>query len=276
MYRNMLRIRRFEEEALRQYDIGRIRGTLHPCIGQEAVAVGVSILLTPQDLTVSTHRGHGHLLARGQNMGPLMAELFGKAHGLCGGRGGTQHLSNPDLGHIGSNGITGGGIPVATGLAMAKKMRGEPGRVVCYFGDGATNQGVLWESLNIACLHSLPIVYICEHNMYAMSTRTADSHCVPIDNLVSAYPISLYCTDGMNPWAVRSTINVLSTPAFVLAETYRFCGHSRSDRCAYRTRDEENAWRLRDPIEVHLHPNWQEIEDRVQLEVEEAVKYALR
>ena len=255
-YRALLLIRRFEERVEALFADSMITGTCHLCIGQEAAAVGVANALRPGDQVVSCHRGHGHLLAMGADPVRLLGELMGKEIGYCRGRGGSQHLSVPDIGFLGTNGITGGGIPIATGAALTARQNKTGTAVVCFFGDGATSQGAFHESLNIASLWKLPVLYVCENNRYAMST--------PIERTVAggdllararAYAMPCSRADGMDVDAVQKQAAALLTdvraghgPAFLEAVTYRYCGHSKSDRLVYRTREEEAEWRARDPI----------------------------
>lgn len=249
-------IRVFDERALELVADGSIRGTSHPYVGQEAVAVGVCAALQPEDQIISTHRGHGHLLAKGGDPKRLMAELFGKADGYGGGRGGTQHVADLSIGHLGSFGITGGGIPIGTGAALSAQMQ-ENGQVTAvFFGDGAVNQGVFHESLNLAALWRLPVVYVCENNFYAMSTSvheaSAGEH---IWQRASGYGMRGVLVDGMDVLAVADAVGQAVDdaragrgPTLIECETYRFLGHSKSDKCVYRTREEEQQWRMRDPI----------------------------
>lgn len=249
-------IRVFDERALELVADGSIRGTSHPYVGQEAVAVGVCTALQPEDQIISTHRGHGHLLAKGGDPKRLMAELFGKAAGYGSGRGGTQHVADLSIGHLGSFGITGGGIPIGTGAALSAQMQ-ENGQVTAvFFGDGAVNQGVFHESLNLAALWHLPVVYVCENNFYAMSTSvheaSAGEH---IWQRASGYGMRGVLVDGMDVMAVADAVGQAVDdartgrgPALLECETYRFLGHSKSDKCVYRTREEEQQWRIRDPI----------------------------
>ncbi len=246
-YRVMLLIRAVEERVAALYADGAIFGTCHLCIGQEAVAVGVA---------VSSHRGHGHLLAMGGDPARLLGELMGRVNGYCRGRGGSQHISVPALGFLGTNGITGGGIPIATGAALAAKMRNTGVAVVCFFGDGATNQGTFHESLNMAALWRLPVLYVCENNLYAMSEPVART--VAGGDILQrprAYAMPSARVDGMDVEAVERAAGRLLEgvraghgPAFLEAMTYRFCGHSKSDRRVYRTREEEARWSARDPL----------------------------
>ena len=255
-YRKLLLIRRFEERVQSLFEEGEVFGTCHLCIGQEAVAVGVAEALSPGDQVVSCHRGHGHLLAMGGDPARLLGELMGKQMGYCRGRGGSQHLSVPSIGFLGTNGITGGGLPIATGAALSAKLRETGSVVICFFGDGATNQGTFHESLNMASLWQLPILYVCENNGYAMSMPVACSVAGgDILGRARAYAMRAARVDGMDVVAVRraaeaaiSGVRSGKCPAFLEAMTYRFCGHSKSDRLVYRTRQEEAEWRRRDPV----------------------------
>jgi TPP-dependent pyruvate/acetoin dehydrogenase alpha subunit len=255
LYR-MLLARVFEERVLKLVADGSIRGTTHPYVGQEGVATGVCMALRPEDQVVSTHRGHGHLLAKGGDPKRLMAELFGKATGYGGGKGGTQHMADFAVGHLGSNGITGGGIPIGTGAALAAKMQGTDRVVAVFFGDGATNQGTFHESLNLAALWRLPAVYVCENNLYAMSTHVRDACATErLADRAAAYGIPGVEVDGMDALAVaeaaRRAVDRARRgrgPSLLECKTYRFLGHSKSDQRVYRSREEEAQWLERDPI----------------------------
>ncbi|MFI5394211.1 MAG: thiamine pyrophosphate-dependent dehydrogenase E1 component subunit alpha [Candidatus Binatia bacterium] len=246
----------FEERVLKLVSDGSIRGTTHPYVGQEAVAVGACLALRPDDLVISTHRGHGHLLAKGGDPNRLMAELFGKATGYGGGKGGTQHMADFAIGHLGSNGITGGGIPIGTGAALSAQMRGSGQVVAVFFGDGATNQGTFHESLNLAALWRLPAVYVCENNLYAMSTPFHEACAIEhVADRAAAYGIPGVQVDGMDVMAVAAAMRPAVDraragrgPTLIECKTYRFLGHSKSDQRVYRNREEEAAWRDRDPI----------------------------
>lgn len=257
-YRTMLTIRFFEERVHEVFTKGLVRGTCHLCVGQEAVAVGACAGLSPGDQVTSTHRGHGHFIAKGGDPRRIMAELFGKATGYAGGRGGSQHMAAFDIGFLGSNGITGGGIPIATGAALTAKLK-RTGRVVlCFFGDGAASQGTFHESLNMASLWKLPVIYLCENNLYAMSTHARRSLSVAnVADRAPAYSMPGQVVDGSDVLAVRQSVSEAADraragegPSLIEAKTYRFCGHSRSDDCAYRTPEEEAQWRKRDPVEL--------------------------
>jgi TPP-dependent pyruvate/acetoin dehydrogenase alpha subunit len=250
-------IRIFEERVLKLVGEGAIKGTSHLYIGEEAVAVGVCLALRPDDMIVSTHRGHGHFIAKGGDLNRIMAELFGKLDGYCQGKGGTQHMADFAIGHLGSNGITGGGIPLATGAALSAQMRRSGQVVVSFFGDGAANQGVFHESLNLAALWRLPIVYVCENNLYSMSTPVHDAF--PIHDIAqraAAYDMPAAIGDGMDVAAVHTTAlpaieraRAGGGPSLIEYKTYRYLGHSKSDMRVYRTKEEEAAWRQRDPID---------------------------
>jgi len=289
-YRKVLLIRTVEERIEELFAAGKIGGTCHLCIGQEAVAVGVSNALRPGDQVVSCHRGHGHLLAVGGEPARLLGELMGRVIGYCRGRGGSQHMTAPEIGFLGTNGITGGGIPIATGAALSAKMLRPGTAIVCFFGDGATSQGTFHESLNMASLWRLPVLYVCENNGYAMSTPVGRT--VAGGDLLrraSAYAITVERVDGMDVEAVETAALRLlegaragGGPAFMEAVTYRFCGHSKSDRLTYRTREEETRWRERDPVrtlrrrleEAGLAAEAESVAAEVKRRVEEAERLA--
>jgi len=255
-YKRMLEIRFFEEAIERLFLEGRIMGTAHTCIGQEAVAVGVAAALGPQDAMTTTHRGHGHFLARGADAGRALAELFGRETGYSRGRGGSQMMMSPPLGFYGANGITGGSIPFAAGLALAAQMGGTSRVTVCFFGDGASNQGVFHETLNIASLWKLPVLFIAENNGYAMSTPTRGGLANPrIADRAKAYAMPGVTVDGNDFIAVRDAVAPLAAaaregggPALIECVTYRMSGHSRGDPRVYRTREEEAAAQKNDPL----------------------------
>ena len=256
LYRQMFLIRAFETRVHDLLATGAIHGTSHLCAGQEAVAVGACEALGESDFVVSNHRGHGHFLAKGGDPKRLMAELWGKVDGYSRGRGGSQHMACREIGFLGSNGITGGGIPIALGAALALKIRGEDSLVLCFFGDGASNQGTFHESVNMAAVWDLPVIFICENNLYGMSTPVSQSTSVPdIAGRASAYGLRGRVVDGNDVLAVRDTVaeeaeNVRSggRPMLLECKTYRIHGHSRSDPCNYRPPEEEEAWKEKDPI----------------------------
>jgi len=255
-YRYIYLIRRFEERLAELFSAGKLGGTSHFCIGQEASAVGVISECADSDYLVSNHRGHGHLLARGLSSDRIMGELMGRTSGYCGGRGGSQHMCSMDNYFLGTNGITGGGIPIATGAAFALKYKASKQIVVVFFGDGASNQGTFHESLNMASLWGLPILFVCENNGYAMSQPVTES-CASnsIVQRAEAYNIASKSCDGMDLLAVKSMAADLISqvregdePRFLELKTYRHCGHSKNDARLYRTRDEEKEWLERDCV----------------------------
>ncbi len=285
-YARMLGIRLFEERLFELVGEGKIGGTTHLCIGQEAVPVGVSSLLVEGDRVTSTHRGHGHLLALGADPRRLLAEIAGKESGYCRGKGGSQHVAVPELGHMGSNGITGGGLPIAAGLALAAK-RLRPGRiVVAYLGDGAAATGNFHETLNLAALHRLPVVFVMENNLYAMSTPVSRFAAGDFVDWAGRYrDLEARSCDGNDLAAVREAAAPLfdrarrgDGPAFLECRTYRQSGHSKSDARVYRSREEEARWRERDPLRLWAErAGLEEAElGRIRAEIEEELEEAVR
>ncbi|MFN8532556.1 MAG: thiamine pyrophosphate-dependent dehydrogenase E1 component subunit alpha [Dehalococcoidia bacterium] len=255
-YRLMLTIRRFEERALDLYRAGEMRGSTHPYIGMEAVAVGVCLALEPDDYISSTHRGHGHTIAKGGDIRRMMAELLGRATGYSGGKGGSMHIADLDRKMLGANGIVGGGMGLATGAALTAKLQGSGAVSVCFFGDGALNQGVLHEVSNLAAIWSLPVLFVCENNQYAMSAA-AEWTIAGGDpaGRSASYGIPGVTVDGMDVAAVfQATQNLVARartgggPSYLVATTYRFVGHHAGDPLNYRSKDEVDRWRARDPI----------------------------
>lgn len=255
-YERLVLIRRFEERLSDLFAEGKVPGTAHFCLGQEATAVGAVAALEPLDLVTSNHRGHGHFLAKGADPRKVLAEIMGKATGYCGGRSGSQHMSDPSIGFLGSNGITGGMIPVATGAALSQKLLGTGRVVLCFFGDGATGQGAFHEGVNLGAIWQLPVVYFCENNGFAMSTPVAESFRVAsVAERASAYGIPGVRVDGNDYFAVREATQAAvdrarggGGPTLIEAMTWRTCGHSRSDECEYRSEAEEAEWLARDPL----------------------------
>lgn len=254
--RAMLRIRRFEEKCAELYSAGAIRGFLHLCIGEEAVAVGVMAALDTEDAVVSTYRDHGHALARGVPMGAVLAEMFGKREGCSGGRGGSMHLFDAARRFYGGNAIVGGGLPIAVGLALADRMRASSRVTACFFGDGASAEGVFHECLNLASLWRLPVLFVCENNQYAMGTALARHQAEPdIARKAESHRVFAERVDGMDVLAVeraalRGAAHVRrgEGPYFLALETYRYRAHSMFDPELYRDKAEVERWRLRDPI----------------------------
>ncbi len=256
MLRRMVLIRAFEENLMGLFDKGLLGGTSHYCIGQEATAVGVIDAASPADWLVSNHRGHGHLLARGLEPARVLGELMGRLNGYCLGRGGSQHLCAMDLHFLGTNGVTGGGIPIAAGAALACKYKKTGEISIVFFGDGASNQGTFHETLNMASNWKLPILFVCENNLYAMSTPTA--HAVASGTIApraAAYNMPGHVADGLDVEAVYfaakeciDRIRAGNGPELLELMTYRQCGHSKHDARVYRTREEEAEMAKRDPI----------------------------
>jgi len=255
-YRTMLIIRRFEERMEQVFLEGIVKGTCHPCTGQEATAVGTCAGLRKADYVVSNHRGHGHFIAKGGEPRRLMAEMFGKEDGYSGGRGGSQHMACFAIGFLGSNGITGGGIPIATGAALALQMQRRHEIVACFFGDGAANQGAFHEALNMAAVWKLPIIFVCENNLYAMSTHFREAFAIDhVWQRAAAYGMPGERVDGNDVLAVRDAVKRIAEqarsgdgPALLECMTYRMSGHSRGDPREYRSREEEALWREQCPI----------------------------
>ena len=252
----MLRIRRFEERCVELYSATRIRGFLHLCIGEEAVAVGVNAVLDADDAIVATYREHGNALARGVPMDAVMAEMFGKVTGCSRGRGGSMHLFDAGARFYGGNAIVAGGLPLAVGLALADRMRGLDQVTACFFGDGAVAEGEFHESLNLAALWRLPVLFCCENNRYAMGTAIERSHAnVNVALRAASYGMPAWSVDGMDVDAVRGAaghavdaIRAGSGPYFLELQTYRFRAHSMYDPERYREKSEVEVWKGRDPV----------------------------
>jgi pyruvate dehydrogenase E1 component alpha subunit len=256
LLREMLRIRRFEEKAAELYSLGKIRGFLHLYIGEEAVAAGAMRALGPDDAIVSTYREHGHALARGMPAGALMAELYGKASGCSRGHGGSMHFFDVTRRFYGGYAIVGGGLPVAVGLALADKLQARRGVTACFFGDGAVAEGEFHESLNLAALWKLPVLFLCENNLYAMGTALARHQSqVDIHRKAAVYGIPAAAVDGMDVLAVEAATQQAveavrrgDGPYLLEARTYRFRAHSMADPELYRSKEEVEQWKTRDPI----------------------------
>ena len=257
LYRTMVTIRLFEEKVGELFSAARIYGAVHLYLGQESVAAGACDALKPGDYLTSTHRGHGHCIAKGGRLDLMLAELFGKATGYCKGKGGSMHIADLEAGILGANGIVGGGIPIATGAALGCKLQGNGRVVLCMFSDGASNQGSFHESLNLAAVLSLPVIYLCENNQWAVSTPASKS--IPIANVAdrsASYGMPGVIVDGNNVLAVRQATQTAverarsgQGPTLIEAKTYRWEGHFRGDPQVYRSQQEVNEWRTqRDPI----------------------------
>lgn len=254
--KKMFLIRKFEEGAEESYMRGLIHGTMHLSIGQEASAVGACMSLSDGDKITSTHRGHGHCVARDADLGKMFAEFFGKETGYCKGRGGSMHIAAPSKGNLGANGIVAGGIPIAVGAALSARRLGTGAVTVCFFGDGANNEGAFHEALNMAAVWKLPVVFVCENNKYGMSTSTAASTAVKnIAERAPAYSMPGVTVDGNDFSAVTEAVDAAVArarngdgPSLIENLTYRWRGHSKSDRNRYRTKEEISEWMERDPI----------------------------
>ena len=288
----MLRIRRFEEKAAELYSLGKIRGFLHLYIGEEAVAVGAMQALTLQDAIVATYREHGHSLVRGTPAGALMAELYGKANGCARGRGGSMHFFDAARRFYGGLAIVGGGLPVAVGLALADKLQRRPRITACFFGDGAVAEGEFHESLNLAALWKLPVLFICENNLYAMGTALARHQSQPdIALKARAYGLSGEAVDGMDVLAVEEaarravdSVRRGTEPYLLECRTYRFRAHSMYDPELYRTKEEVEQWKERDPIATLIGRcrEWKcltsedlaKMEEAIAAEIDDAIAFA--
>ncbi|KJF70852.1 thiamine pyrophosphate-dependent dehydrogenase E1 component subunit alpha [Agrobacterium arsenijevicii] len=255
--RKMHLIRQFEEGAEESYTRGLIHGTMHLSIGQEASAMGVCLALTNEDQITSTHRGHGHCIAKGADVKRMFAEFFGKTTGYCAGRGGSMHIADVTTGNLGANGIVGGGIPIAVGAALTSKRMKTGKVIVCFFGDGANNEGAFHEALNMASVWKLPVVFVCENNKYGMSTSTERSTAVAnIADRAAGYSMPGVIVDGNNLSDVAEASRIAverarsgQGPSLIECKTYRHRGHSKSDRNRYRTKEEIDDWMTnRDPI----------------------------
>ena len=289
---HMIRIRRFEDKCAELYTQEKIRGFLHLYDGEEAVAAGVIPVLGPDDKIVATYREHGHALVRGVSMNAVLAEMFGKAEGCSGGRGGSMHLFDAETNFYGGNAIVGGGLPLAGGLALADRMRGDNHVTACFFGEGAVAEGEFHEALNLATLWTLPVLFICENNGYAMGSALARTEAeTDIHAKAASYGIEAHQVDGMDVVAVEAAarkairrIRETGAPVFLECRTYRFRAHSMFDAQLYRDKAEVEEWREKGPIvrfqnwllENHLiHPeDVSAIEDRVAEEIDEAVAFA--
>ena len=254
--KRMYLIRRFEEGAEDSYTRGLIHGTMHLSIGQEGSAMATCMELTDADKITSTHRGHGHCIAKGADVGRMFAEFFGKETGYCHGRGGSMHIADIKTGNLGANGIVGGGLPIAVGSALSAKRLGKSDVTVCFFGDGANNEGAFHEALNIASVWKLPVIFVCENNGYGMSTSTARSTAVKfISQRAASYSMPGVTVDGNDFSAVSEALHHAIVraragegPSLVENLTYRWRGHSKSDRNRYRTKSEIEEWMAKDPI----------------------------
>ena len=293
MYRKLLELRIFEEKCWDLFSQNLIPGTIHLYLGQEAVAVGVCSNLNDADYVQSTHRGHGHCLAKGAKMDKMFAELMGKATGYCKGKGGSMHITDASVGLLGACGVVGSGIVIAPGAALSAKLQGTDQVVACFFGDGASNTGNFHEGLNIAAAWDLPVVFVCENNLYAMGTKQSDV--MKVENVAdraAAYGIPGVICDGNDVVDVYKTAYEAvkraregTGPTLIECKTYRHKGHSRFDQGKYRPEDEVEEWLSKDPIVrmrerllsigILTDEDASRIEKKVEDEVEVAAKFAL-
>jgi pyruvate dehydrogenase E1 component alpha subunit len=292
LLREMIRIRRFEEKAAELYSLGKIQGFLHLYIGEEAVAVGAMQALTVDDKIVSTYREHGHALARGLSAGAVMGEMYGKANGCSRGRGGSMHLFDVSRQFYGGNAIVGGALPLAVGLALADKLQNRSAVTACFFGDGAVAEGEFHESLNLAALWKLPVLFLCENNLYAMGTHLARHQAqTDIARKAEGYGLPGEAVDGMDVLAVeamtRRAVEAVrrgDRPYLLEARTYRFRAHSMYDAELYRSKEEVEQWKKRDPIATYVarlrawgflnEPELIDLDTAVTAEIDEAVAFA--
>ena len=290
-HRTMLLIRAFEEGVLSLNRAGLVAGTAHLYIGMEAIAVGVCSAMDGDDLLTSTHRGHGHAIARGLDAGRMMAEILGRADGYCHGKGGSMHITDVSKGMLGSDGIVGGGIPIAVGAALGVRLKREPSVVFCFFGEGAANQGSFHEALNFAAIHKLPVVFVCENNLWALSARFEETTAgQSVAGRAGAYGIPGARVDGNDVETVYVAAKNAAErarsgegPTLLECLSYRSQGHSVFTRDEIRPPEEMEMWRRRDPIERHrerLLAFWprgeklEEIEADVRLSINAAMEFA--
>lgn len=292
LLREMVRIRRFEEKCVELYSATKIRGFMHLYIGEEASAVGVMHALTPEDRVVATYREHGHALARGISARALMAEMFGKVDGCSRGRGGSMHVFDKATNFYGGNAIVGGGLPIAVGLALGDAMQGNDRVTCCFFGEGAMAEGEFHESMNLAALWRLPVLFCCENNLYAMGTALTRSESeTNLSVKAASYEMPAWSVDGMDVLEVESAarraadaVRAGGGPYFLEIKTYRFRAHSMYDPEFYRDKAEVEQWRLRDPIATLTASLRDEgllddatmnaIEEEAAAEIEDAIQFA--
>jgi acetoin:2,6-dichlorophenolindophenol oxidoreductase subunit alpha len=292
LYRTMFRIRTFEERVSREMKAGKIVGAAHLYVGEEAVATGACASLRPDDYVVSTHRGHGHMIAKGAETRRMMAELFGKKTGYCKGKGGSMHLADADIGVLGANGIVGASMPIAAGAALSARMRGTTQVAIAFLGDGASNRGTFHESVNLAACWRLPVVFVIENNLYAEKTRISDTcRLVNISDRAAAYGITGVTVYGNDVEAVYQTVGEAvekarkgEGPTLVECKTYRWHGHYEGDSQTYKSKEEMVEWMKKDPLAsyrewlikngVATKSQADEIELAIANEIDEAVQYA--
>ena len=292
LLRQMLRVRRFEEKCVELYSATKIRGFMHLYIGEEAVAVGAMQALTPEDAIVATYREHGHALVRGVSAGSIMAEMYGKVEGCARGRGGSMHLFDAASRFYGGNAIVGGGLPLAVGLALADKLQGRRRVTACFFGDGAVAEGEFHECMNLAALWSLPVLFLCENNRYAMGTAIERYESeTDLALKAASYEMTAWSADGMDVLAVEEAARRAAgevrdggRPCFLELRTYRFRAHSMYDPDLYRTKEEIERWKEHDPIPaltarlqaagLVTDTDVEQLEQEIAAEVEDAIAFA--
>jgi pyruvate dehydrogenase E1 component alpha subunit len=293
MLRKLLEIRLFEEKVFELYGQNLVPGTIHLYAGEEAVAVGVCHNLRREDYVTSTHRGHGHCIAKGADLKRTMAEILGRKTGYCKGKGGSMHIADFNIGMLGATAVVGAGLPIAVGAGLSIKLRKTDQVVACFFGEGASNQGTFHESINMASVWKLPVIFACENNLYAMGTcQTRIMNIKNISDRAAAYGIPGVCVDGNDVLAVfEATQRAVERarkgdgPTLIECKTYRHKGHSRVDPARYRPKKEVDEWMAKDPIKRFKEEllktstlddaEIQQVEKEVSTEVEEAVKFAL-
>ena len=296
MLRRMLRIRHFEERAIQMWERGEIVGSAHPYVGQEAVAVGACLALRDDDWITGTHRSHGHPIAKGGDVKKAMAELLGKSTGFCKGKGGSMHLADFSIGILGESGIVGSSIPTAVGAALGSKLQGNDRVAVSFFGDGASNEGAFHESINLAAIWKLPVVFLCENNQYSVTssfkTMVASEN---ISDRAASYAIPGVLVDGQDVLAMHEAVSLAvqrarsgQGPSLIEGRTYRFYEHnlgfSRIVKATYRSDEELEEWKQRDPIDLHkvlllsqdisTQGEIDEMEDEIKKQIDEAVEFA--
>lgn len=293
IYFMMNKIRKFEEKALHLFETNKLRGSVHLCIGEEASPATVCALLNPDDYITSTHRGHGHCIAKGADVRMALAELMGKATGYCKGRGGSMHIADVSAGNLGANAIVGGGIPIAVGAAMASQMQKNGRIAVSFFGDAATNEGVFHEALNFAAVWKMPVVFVCENNGYGISVPQWESTAVKdISVRAAAYDIPGVTVDGNDVLAIAQAFKAAEEraragegPTLIECKTYRWLGHWTGDPQPYRTREEVEEWKKKCPIKrlknyllengMATEEELTALEDKAQALIDEAEEFAL-
>ncbi|KEI99552.1 acetoin:2,6-dichlorophenolindophenol oxidoreductase subunit alpha [Clostridium botulinum A2B3 87] len=292
MYKTMLKIRKFEQVAMNTFAEGKIPGFVHLYIGEEAVATGVCANLKDSDYITSTHRGHGHILAKGGDLKFMMAELFGKATGYCKGKGGSMHIADATKGILGANGIVGAGHNIAVGAGLSAQYRGTDQVCVCFFGDASTNQGTFHESLNMASVWKLPVVFVCENNLYGISMSQNRHQAIKdVADRGVAYNVPGIVVDGNDVFAVYEAAKEAikraregKGPTLIECKTYRHRGHFEGDPCVYKPTEEQEEWIAKDPIprfekylvenEILTEEKLKEVQNKIESQIDEAVDFA--